>query len=181
MARTPFIRSTGATLVIAFLALWPGSARAQDNTAAAHALFDEGKKLVDKGDFAAACPKFKASLDLEVKLGTRLALAACLEKIGRNASAWAQFRDAAAMASRMGAAEAPREKYALDHAAALEGKLDKMTIQAPPGVTVKRDGELVPAVSLGSPIPTDPGPHEVTASAEGYEGWSQKVTVGTEP
>jgi hypothetical protein len=167
--------------LLALLAAWPTIARGQDKTAAAHALFDEGKKLVDAGDFAAACPKFKASLDLEVKLGTRLALAACLEKIGRHASAWAEFRDAAAMAGRMGAAEAPREKYALDHAAALEGKLVRMTIHAPAGVTVRRDGEPVPPVSFGTPVPVDPGPHEVVASAEGYEPWARKMTVGGEP
>src|SRR5262249_44367860 len=151
---------------------------------AAHALFDEGKKLVDKGDFAAACPKFRASLDLELKLGTRLALATCLEKIGKTASAWAEFRDAAAMASRAGAGEAPREKYALDHAAALEGKLSKLpiTVGAPsPGLAVKRAGALVPAASFALAVPVDPGDHTVAATADGYEPWSQTVTVGVQP
>ena len=91
MARRSFLAA-----LLAIVTLWAATARAQDTTAAAHALFDEGKKLVEKGDFAGACPKFRASLDLEVKLGTRLALATCLEKIGRTASAWAEFRDAAA-------------------------------------------------------------------------------------
>src|SRR5262249_5794123 len=146
--------------------------------------FDEGKKLVDKGDFAAACPKFRASLDLEAKLGTRLAIATCLEKVGKTASAWAEFRDAAAMASRAGAAEAPREKYAPDHGAALEGRLSKLTITvgAPfPGLAVKRDGDLVPAASFGLAVPVDPGDHTVAATADGYEPWSQTVTVRTEP
>jgi hypothetical protein len=157
------------------------AARAQDNTAAAHALFDEGKRLYDKGDFAAACPKFRASLDLENGLGTRLALATCYERAGRTASAWAEFRDAAAMAGRAGGAEAAREDFARKHAADLEPKLVRLVINAPAGVQVKRDGGLVPIASLAIAVPVDPGLHDISASADGYEPWSQRVTVGPAP
>jgi serine/threonine-protein kinase len=169
------------SLVFACVLLSAAAARAQDNSGAAHALFDEAKRLYDKGDFAAACAKFRASLDLENGLGTRLALATCYERAGRTASAWAEFRDAAAMAGRAGGAEAAREKFARDHAAALEGRLVRLVINAPAGVLVKRDGAPVPIASLAIAVPVDPGLHDLTASADGYEPWSQKVTVGPVP
>src|SRR5262245_21810388 len=104
----------------------PAIAAAQDR-AAARTLFDEGTRLVEQGDFAGACPRFAASLEAEVKLGTKLALASCYETIGRTASAWAEFRDAAALANRAGETEAAREKFARDHARDLEAKLVRLT------------------------------------------------------
>src|SRR5450755_429104 len=88
------------------LALWvvllSGSAWAQNaqDKAAADSLFDDGKRLVAAGDFEHACPKFEASLKLSPRVGVKLNLADCYEKAGRTASAWAEFREAAAFAAR---------------------------------------------------------------------------------
>ena len=146
--------------------------------ATAQALFDEGKRLMDAGQVAQACPKFADSERLDPGVGTMLNLAVCYEKNGQTASAWATYKDAASAAANAG--EAAREKYARDHASALEPSLAKLTVAvATPvdGLQVRRDGEAVPAASFGLALPIDPGDHTVTASAPHYKPWSATVTV----
>src|SRR5690348_15501816 len=77
-------------------------ARAEGDKATAEALFSEGRRLMASGDYAAACEKFAASQKHDPGLGTSLNLADCYEKSGRTASAWAEFRDAASAAHRVG-------------------------------------------------------------------------------
>src|SRR5215471_15599831 len=106
------------------------SVRAQDAMAkaTAEALFADGRRLVAAGDYAAACPKFAASQKLDPGVGTALNLADCYERMGRWASAWAEFRSAASAAHGVGARE--REELAEARAKALEGRLSYLTITA---------------------------------------------------
>src|SRR5579859_7253694 len=123
---------------------------AQDamNKATAEALFADGRRLVSAGDYAAACPKFAASQKLDPGVGTALNLADCYERMGRWASAWAEFRSASSAARSVGARE--REELAAGRAKALEGRLSYLTItSATPAssIVISRDGSpLEPAV-----------------------------------
>ena len=151
------------------------------NQAAAEALFDEGRRLAAAGKHAEACPKLEASQKLDPALGTLLNLADCNEKIGKTASAWAEYREAISLARQAGSAE--REAFAADRAKALEAHLSTLTIRAAGGdgaqaLDVKRDGVAVDSATLGTPIPVDPGTHEITASGAGLKPWSTKVDVG---
>src|SRR5687768_6154338 len=92
------------------VAFAPRLASAQGDKATAEALFAEGRRLMSSGDFKTACPKFAASQKLDPGLGTSLNLADCYEKSGKTASAWAEFRDAAAAAHRVGSKD--REQVA---------------------------------------------------------------------
>src|SRR5262245_45036936 len=76
----------------------PRDARAQgaSREASAQAVFEDAKKLMAKGDYAAACPKFADSQQLDPAPGTQFNLANCYEKNGQTASAWATFKSAAA-------------------------------------------------------------------------------------
>jgi hypothetical protein len=159
-----------------------GAAWAQGaaDKAAADTLFLEGKKLITAGDTEAACPKFEASLAKLEQLGTQLALASCYEKLGKTASAWGAFRAAASTARK--ARDVQRQRFAEEHAAALEAKLSRLVIKVEPGyridgLAVKRDGVEVLPAELGSPVPVDPGEHTVEASAPGWNAWSQQVAV----
>jgi hypothetical protein len=162
----------------------PGVAWGQNaaDKAAADTLFDEGKRLIGKGDVAAACDKFEASLGKVVQLGTQIALASCYEKLGRTASAWGEFRAAAGAAAK---AHDRRQDFAEKHAAALEGKLSKIAVvviaNRADGLEIRRDGNEVPAAELGTPVPVDPGEHTVEASAPGRVPWSIKVAVPATP
>jgi hypothetical protein len=158
-----------------------GAQNAADK-AAADTLFEEGKRLISHGDTSAACDKFEASLAKIVQLGTQIALASCYEKLGRTASAWAEFHAAASAAAK---AHDKRQRFAEDHAAALEPRLSKIAVMIianrVEGLEVKRDGAEVTAAEFGSPVPVDPGEHTVEASAPGRVSWAIKVTVPPTP
>src|SRR5258705_6614820 len=66
--------------------------------ATAEALFQQGTELMSEKRFAPACEKFEGSQQLDPALGTMLRLADCYDRVGRTASAWAEFREATSMA-----------------------------------------------------------------------------------
>src|SRR5262249_50676254 len=112
--------------LIATLWLLPALAAAQNTSdikAAANALFDEGKRLLEAGDVEQACPKFEASLRLVDRLGVRLNLADCHERQGLTATAWAEFREAASWADGNGDA---RGAYAHQRTSTLALRLVKL-------------------------------------------------------
>lgn len=155
-------------------------ARANDS-AAAEALFNEARALVQRGDYEHACPKLEESQRLDAGMGTLFNLGDCYEHVGKTASAWAAFREVAASASAAG--QQAREADARARAAALEPKLVTLVIDVSPtttslsNLTVKRDEVLVGRVQWGSAIPIDPGKHIVVASADGKQPWQTEVTV----
>lgn len=181
-------KMTGFTLRVAVLATLgiacAGRAGAQevsaDSSAAAQALFDEAKRLIQQGDAAAACPKFEESERLEPGIGTKLNLANCDERIGRTASAWILFLEVESDTKRNGQVE--RQTMAHARAAALQPKLSHVTINVPPasrvpGLVVERDGVAVGAAQWGLSIPVDPGPHTVQVHAPGKKDWQSTLTV----
>ncbi len=170
----------GVLLLVACLTL-NGAAyaapSAQDR-AIAEALFQEAKKLAEKNDLDAACKKFEASYALDPTLGTKLHSAACYEALGRTASAWAAFNEAAALAAN--AKDKRREKLARARIKKLEKGLPKLTILVTEGVDglhVQIDGHPLGAAGLGTAFPIDPGSHQIVVSAPGYETWSTSLTV----
>ena len=127
-------------------ALGPLTAHAQtaEDKAAAEALFDEGRTLMEKGDVAGACRKFEESDRLDTAPGTLLNLAGCYERLGKVASAWATYRRAAPLARERGQTE--REKFARTRATELEPRLPRLRILVPDqskveGLTIARDGK----------------------------------------
>lgn len=162
------------------LALLTGRvARAQGNDkVAAEALFEQARSLMASGKFADACPKFADSQRLDPSPGTLLNLASCYEKLGRTATSWATYREAASAANAAGRAD--YVAAAQRHADALAPKLAKLTAtvtQPVEGLQVKRDGVDVARSEWGVPIPIDTGSHAIEASAPGYKPWSSNVDV----
>jgi hypothetical protein len=175
------IAITGGVLCLALSLTLPAQAQTGGANPAAEALFDEGRSLAAKGHFAEACPKFEASEQLDPGLGTLLNLAECYEKLGKTASAWAEYREAIPLARAAGSKV--RQDLATQRAAALESRLSTLTIHAPSGaaiVEIHRDGVLVQPAELGSAIPVDPGPHKIEASAPGKQSWSSTIEVGSD-
>lgn len=131
-------------------------------------------------DYAEACPKLAESQRLAPSGGTLLNLAECYEHMGRTASAWAAWKDAAARANAAGKAQA--EKMALDRAAALEPKLARLTVALAPdsdvaGLEIKRDGVTLGRAEYSVPIPVDPGTHVVEARAPKKRALSAQIDV----
>jgi len=172
------VRCTLCSLLMASSALAQSGSR---DKAAAEALFSEGRRLMEAGRHAEACPKFEASQRLDPGVGTMLNLAECYERTGRTASAWAEFREVISAARAADSAE--REALARQRASALEGKLSRLTIVLSPeaaathGIEVRRDGQLVDPAELGSAIPVDPGKHVIEATAPGKAKWFTSLAL----
>lgn len=155
-------------------------ARADTDPAGAQALFDEGQKLVAAGDYPQACPKFAASQRLEPAIGTLINLADCYEHVGKLASAWARYLDAATLAERAG--QLPRAKKAREHAKALEPRLCRLAIVVEGvGYTeVRRDDFVMEPATYGVAVPVDPGPHVIRASGPAVAPFEASVDVHVE-
>jgi serine/threonine-protein kinase len=158
-------------------------ARAQSESSAfdkvaAESLFEEGRSLLASGKYAEACPKFADSQRLDPSPGTLLNLANCYEKLGRTATAWATYKQAASAANAVG-----RSEYvatAQRHAEALAPRLARITVtvtQPQEGLQLRRDGIAVPSPEWGHAIPVDPGTHVIEARAPGHHEWTETVVA----
>jgi serine/threonine-protein kinase len=168
------------------VALGTGHAAAEGSAsdkASAEALFDEALRAMKEGRYAEACPKLENSQRIDPGVGTLLYLGECYEKLGRTASAWATFREAASEADAAG--QSKRAKAARDRYAKLEPQLAYLTIEvaestrALPGLRIKRDGADTGLGIIGSAVPADPGPSKIDVTAPDHESFS--VTVRVQP
>jgi hypothetical protein len=171
--------SVGATLLAILLLAAP--ARAADPSVAdkslAQSLFDEGRRLMDAGNYAEACPRFADSQRLDPGGGTVLNLALCYERSGKLALAYATFNDAVSLAIAEHRPE--RETFARDRIAAIAPRLPHLTVRvgAAAGARVSLDGSDLPASAWGVLVPVDPGRHTLVASAPGREPFETAVTL----
>lgn len=160
----------------------PAGAQSATDSATAESLFNEALALLANKKAAEACPKLEASQKLDPGIGTLLYLADCYQQMGRTASAWGTFREAAYLAK---SAKDDREDVAVENARNLEPRLSYLTVRVtpPPGVTleVKRDGQVMQDALWNTAIPVDPGAHTVEANAPGKKPWSTTVNVGEGP
>ena len=153
-------------------------------------LFERGRSLFIEGRFDEACPILEESQRLAPGVGVLLHLGACFEKVGKVASAWATFQEAADRARAEGDLE--RAGMAQARASALRGKLSYLTLRLhqvgstdeatpttlPSDVQVRRDGSVVSAATLGLEEPVDPGPHNIVVRAAGMQDVIRDVTLG---
>jgi hypothetical protein len=156
-----------------------GLAAAQaESEAAARELFNEARELAGKGQYAPACPKLEAASKLYRGSGLLITLGDCYEHLGRTASAWTTFGDAASVAAAIGRSD--DEAEAKRRQRALEPRLSRLAIHVSngaEGVTIARDGVSLDAAAWGAPIPVDPGTHTVSARAPGRAPWSSSIAV----
>jgi serine/threonine-protein kinase len=147
--------------------------------AAAEALFEQGRALIEQQRYEEACAKFEASQQLDEGLGTMLYLADCYEKAGKTASAWATFEEAASRARTEG--QTQREDIAKVRAAALEPQLIRVVIEVPAtppeGFIVRRNGTAIPPAAFGAPVPVDPGVWLIRASAPDHQAFEVSLTL----
>jgi hypothetical protein len=169
-----------STLLAPSVALAEGgdeAPRAEDK-AAAEVLFTDGRSLMDQKKYDEACAKFTESQRLDPAYGTQMNLARCYELQGKTASSWINYVEAAAKAKKDGRTD--REQKAREFADAIKPQLSWLTITVPnrvPGLEIRRDGSLVREGSWGTAAPSDPGKHEITASAPGFKPWAQAIEV----
>lgn len=152
----------------------------EDARARGKQLFDAALADVKREDFKAACPKFKASYEVDPKASTLLNLGTCYERNGQTASAWGAFSSAVVAARKAG-----KEEWAAqadERVRALEPRLVRLTVTVPAearaeGLVISRDGAKLSESEWGLAMAVDPGEHLVKADAPGRVGWSTKVAV----
>jgi hypothetical protein len=145
----------------------------------AEALYQEGRALLSAGHIDRACQKFAESQAMDPATGTLLNLAACRQRQGKLASAWAAFTKAEAAADHDGRAD--RVRFAREQRALIEPRLSYVTIHAPfPAafsLEVRLDDQIVPRDALGKPLPVDPGTHLISADAPRSVPFRRQVEV----
>jgi hypothetical protein len=167
--------------VCAVLASVSPGARAQaidETRARADTLFREGQSLVTAGQIAAGCSKLEESQRVDPKLGRLLNVAYCHEQLGRTATAWSEYNQAAALALQTKQAE--RESFARDRAATLSRKLSfvQLDLAATPDLSaVTIDGKSVDHDQWALPFPIDPGTHTLSLAAPGRRARDQPLVI----
>ena len=167
-------------LCMVCLAYAPRARADASTTAVAEKLFEDAKAAMAKDDYASACPKLAESHRLDPATGgTLLSLAVCHEKMGRTASAWAEFEEAVQLARRFGRPD--RERFARERADTLRRSVSMLTLlvahAGTAGFTITLDGVEIGQAAWGS-IPIDPGDHTLKARASGKRPWSTRVIIG---
>lgn len=168
-----------SVLLVAFLIAWAHAARAQaSDPAAGEALFREGRAAAEKGNYELACQKFHESHRLDPAPGTVLNIADCEEKLGHIATAWTLYQE---VTQKLPSRD---ERHAIAQArvTALEPRVPKLAIRlaagAPSDSVVRRDGVELKSASLDTPLPVDPGKHEIVVEAPGRAKSSVVIQIG---
>jgi hypothetical protein len=176
-------RSLAVCVVIAVSILTaPAVALAQPAATGKRAeqLYDEALALVDKRNYAEACPRFEESQRLDPALGTQFNLADCYEHIARSGSALRLFREVARAARSAG--KSKLEASANGRAELLAARAPQLVIKlgaAEIGAFVTIDGENAGGPSSWAEgIPVDPGEHVVEVVAPGKKRWRRTVGAG---
>lgn len=152
------------------------------DTALAEALFRDARTLMKDKKYAAACPKFEESYRLVAKLGTLLNLAACHDEQGKTGSAWGEYSKAITEAKA--ANEQERVLFAREKLDALEARLSTVIVEvsAPvAGIDVVIANNAIRKAAWGTPIPFDPGKHELVARAPGHQTFKKMIDVPPGP
>jgi tetratricopeptide (TPR) repeat protein len=137
-----------------------------------------GYTLAQEGKCEEAIPHFVESLRLDAKAITLINLASCEEKTARLAEALGHWVEARARAQAENNAAIVEE--AEKRAKALEPRLPKLTVileGAPPDAEVVRDGVVLGKVSLGVPLPVNPGAHTLVVRGASLEETSEAVSI----
>jgi hypothetical protein len=163
-----------AALVALPAATFAISARAQDPAAAA-SLFQTGLTAMQEGRYSEGCPALEESYRLEPLPGVLFTSAECHAKWGKLATAVARYQDYLTVFERLPPSQVVKQRNRNEVAErqirALSARVPQLTLTLPPSapatITVKRDGVVLGAPSLGVALPVDPGEHVLVTERSG--------------
>ena len=113
-----------------------------DPRACSVALFESGRKLLASGDWAAAIPVFKRSLELQTTVGALLNLGDCYVQGGAPWDAYVEYRAAVRLAQ---VTSDPRQQAAEASAKGVEPRVLRVKlVGGEPGATVHIDSSAIP-------------------------------------
>ncbi len=172
----------GGVLVLALGVARPASAQ---DVAAAEALFRRGLADMKAGRFEPGCAALAESYRLDRRLGALFTLAACRAQAGQAATASALFDDYLRWYEQLPPAQRATQRerlvFARRRQAELAPRIARLTLRlpasAPAATVVRRDGVVLGAPALGSPLPVDPGVHTLVTEAPGARPLEQRVEL----
>jgi hypothetical protein len=140
-------------------------------------MFELGRQAATQGQYSTACNLFKESYRLDPAVGTLINLGDCEEHLGHPREALAWYEKAF---SRLSVTD-DRMTLVQQRIQAVEKLGARLEIRAgkgaPPETKVTLDGELVDAAHMKTSILLPPGNHVVVATAVGYRGSRQGVSL----
>jgi hypothetical protein len=171
-----------APLVLALGLVWPASAAADgEDEAASTELFNAGRDLMRKGDYAAACPKLADSARLKPTVGALAKLAECEEHERHLVSAFTRWKQALNLSRSIGDERTPDVEREV---ARLDRLVPKVRLVAsaplPLDSVIRVDDVKLSAAGLGVPLPVEPGHHTISVTAPHAKPWSTNVDVGAD-
>ncbi len=144
-------------------------------------LYDNAEQARKANKWPEACDLYAASYKEDPQLGVLLHLADCEEHVGRVASAWAHFTDAADLAHDK---HDNRELTARKRATTIAPKLPKLHLVATghiDAIHIERDGGVDITAMIDRDLPIDPGNHVVTVTSPDHVAWDTRVTIPATP
>jgi tetratricopeptide (TPR) repeat protein len=164
-------------LIGMLLAASAGAAPSAQELSRARAKFQQATELEQAGNYTSAIELFREVGQVRMTPQVRYHIALCEEKLGRLLAALGGYELAQADAQKV---DKSFEKEVKARAEDLRTRIPKLVIERGAGATAARielDGVALGASSIGTELKLDPGPHEVTARASGYEPFSTTVEL----
>lgn len=168
-----------AALAAALLGPAPARAQSAADVAAARDLFKEASRLGNEGKWEEARDRYERSLQLKRAAITLYSLGVAQHRTGRLVEALESLRAFLAEPSTPGTEAwiAPARELVAE----LEKRVASIELAvlppALPGLSVKVDGQEIPAAALDRRRLLDPGAHQITASAAGHLPAHAQVTL----
>lgn len=167
-----------AALPSAALAQEPAAETGADALKKAREQFGQALALQTAGDWAGALTLLKEVATVKATPQVRFNIALCEEKLGRLVAALGDYELAAADARAENADQVAEEVEARREA--LSQRIPKLTVKRGSGAeaaSIALDGVSLGDQVIGTPMPTDPGPHTVEATAPGFKPYRKSLRV----
>ena len=143
----------------------------------------ERARGLEQSNFEAALEKFRRVQAVRETVAVHYRIGACLEGLGRFKEAVVAYDGAIALGSGGDSNNAESIKAARAKVVDLTRRIPQLTItlsEAPPSdLAVEIDHESVSPSLFRTPIPLDPGPHVITATASGAAPFRADLTLAS--
>jgi hypothetical protein len=168
-------------IALAFATAAPVHASDAEDEAASTELFNAGRDLMKRGDYAAACPKLAESARLRPTVGALAKLAECEEHEKRLVSAYTRWQQALNLARSRRDERVPDVEREVARIDRIVPKLRiTMTHALPEDAEIRVDEVALGPAGAGVPLAVEPGRHTVRASAPHKRTWSTTVDTAAD-
>jgi hypothetical protein len=139
--------------------------------------FHRALELEQAGNWAGGLRLFREVGEIKMTPQVRFHIALCEENLGKLVAALGGYELALADADVVGGTFKEEVQENIDQ---LRGRIPKLVIERGEGAEaakIELDGIELGSSSIGVEVPVDPGPHQVDASAKGYEDFTEAISV----